>query len=188
MSGIPCKVKKAFDGFYVDQLVEVSEENLARLERRGRVRRIPDATVDRSRVGAIPPTPDDQAPGQVAPTRRLVIVDNRGKDRNPGEIPPTITFARKKKEQPPVRRPIGPDENQAERVPAVRPTGPDLREPIGPEETKEKERVEAVQQNAFWWHVLVDGKPLAKTDGTPQNFRHADALKVTADLLLDEEF
>lgn len=178
---------KAFDGFFVDQLVEVSEENLARYERTGRVRRIPDVTVDRSRVNAIPPTPDDQAPGQVAPTRRLVIVDKRREARHPGEIPPTITFARKKKEQPPVRRPIGPDEDQAERAPAVKPIGPDLREPMGPEETKEKEKVEAVQQNAFWWHVLVDGIPLAKTDGTPRNFRHADALKVAAELLLDEE-
>lgn len=180
MSGILCKVTKNFDDFRLEQIIEVEEKDIRRYERRGRVKRIPDTGVNRSGVGAIPPNPTHDLPGQAPPTQRLQFVDNRRKKE------PQIVF-RSKRMRPTSTPTIEAPEDNAERIPAARPVGPDLAIPVGPDLSKFTPDVEMIQQNSFWWHVLVNGIPVKGAKNRPRNFRKADAEKAVARLAEGKE-
>ncbi len=181
MSDILCKVTKAYDEFQVEQIVSIAEKDYFGLARRGRVKRIPDTTINRNSLGAMPPPLRRETPGAAKRTN-MVFQDKRGREYSPPSKP-VITF-HPKKDEPTETPEIEAPRDNSERVPAVKPVGPDLTRPVGPDLSKYMPKVEAKRINNAWWQVLVNDVAIKNEKGKPRNFRKA-AAEAAVLLLLD---
>ena len=172
MAGIICKVTKQYDDYVIDQLIEVDENDVRRLERRGRIKRVPNNRVDRLRLPVLPPSIEQSTPGQAPRTQRMIFVDKRDikHDENP-----TLVFNPIKAEAGITTPIVGPPEDRADRSPVASFVGPDLKRPIAADETKYQPSIELVQTSQFWWQIRVNGKVIQNDSGKPRNFRKPDA-------------
>lgn len=160
MARIPCIITKQFGQYQVGDQHEFDEADIPRLKRRGRIRLPKEAH-------SVRPNTFLPNPGEAKRTNMNFI------DRRTNRGAPTVTVDGKtiKEEGPGEAGDPGPTRDRSERPPAAKPVGPDLNPAAGPD----KKKAEVLKANAFWYHVLVDGKPITKGDGKPKNFRKDDA-------------
>lgn len=155
---IKCEITKAFDDYEVGEVDYFTPEEVLKWERKGRIRRVERVRANRASLGVVPPSPSSGRKQVAIPQ----VTDNRGRRKSTG---PTVTL--------PDGPPAEENDPEPETAPAV---SPGSTQPDGP-------TVQKVHSMGPWYHVYVDGQPIAKDDtDEPRNFYEKDADALIADL------